>query len=141
VTEFATSARVYCRNPKCRSRLKAAVHNEREVFCARGCHTAFYRKRCLICEEPMECRAEHQRVCGKLDGAAICGPLKAIITPTDVGSPLRKSIKPGLKTRLAGGRARAWAIRVNGCRIRASRRVLEAVFRSVAIVPALASHP
>jgi hypothetical protein len=30
-----------------------------------GCHTSFYRKRCLVCERPMECNTEHQLVCGK----------------------------------------------------------------------------
>jgi hypothetical protein len=57
--------RYYCRNPKCRSKLPAPVSNPREAFCARGCHTSFYRKRCLVCEQPMERKTEHQLVCGK----------------------------------------------------------------------------
>jgi hypothetical protein len=35
VTEFAIEVRHYCRNPKCRSKLKSAVSNPREAFCAR----------------------------------------------------------------------------------------------------------
>ena len=54
MTEFAIEVRHYCRNPKCRSKLKSAVSNPREAFCARGCYTSFYRKRCLVCEEAME---------------------------------------------------------------------------------------
>src|SRR5215813_1760053 len=54
MTEFATEVRHYCRNPKCRSKLPKPVSNEREAFCARGCHTAFYRTRCRICEGPIK---------------------------------------------------------------------------------------
>ena len=57
--------RYYCRNPKCRSKLREPASNQREAFCARGCHTSFYRKRCLICERPMERKTEQQLICGK----------------------------------------------------------------------------
>ena len=40
--------RHFCRNTKCRSKLKRPVSNKREAFCARGCHTSFYLKRCLV---------------------------------------------------------------------------------------------
>jgi hypothetical protein len=66
VTEFPdTELRHFCRNTKCRSKLKRPVSNKREAFCARGCHTAFYRKRCLVCEGPLQRRNETQRVCRK----------------------------------------------------------------------------
>ena len=55
----------FCRNRKCRSKLKAAVSNPREAFCARGCHTSFYLKRCLVCEGPLQRRNKTQRVCRK----------------------------------------------------------------------------
>ena len=42
-----------------------AVSNEREAFCARGCHTAFYRKRCLVCEGPIERNRDDQKICRK----------------------------------------------------------------------------
>jgi hypothetical protein len=57
--------RHYCRNPKCRSKLPKPVSNEREAFCARGCHTAFYRKRCLVCEGPIERNRDDQKICRK----------------------------------------------------------------------------
>jgi len=44
-------ARHYCRNLKCRSRLPAPIENVRKAFCCRGCHNAFYRTRCLVCEK------------------------------------------------------------------------------------------
>ena len=65
MTEFATELRHYCRNPRCRSKLPKPVANPREAFCARGCHSGFYRKRCLVCEGPMERRTERQRICRK----------------------------------------------------------------------------
>ena len=60
---FSETLRHLCRNPRCRSKLKAPVENLREAFCARGCHTQFYRKRCIVCEQPMERKRELQQLC------------------------------------------------------------------------------
>jgi hypothetical protein len=60
-----TTERQMCRNPRCRSRLPAPVSNPREAFCARGCHTQFYRRRCIACEQPMERKRESQQLCGR----------------------------------------------------------------------------
>ena len=65
MTEFKQDVRHFCRNPKCRSKLPTPVSNEREAFCARGCHSSFYRSRCLVCEAKMERKTENQLVCGK----------------------------------------------------------------------------
>ena len=65
MTEFAPEVRHYCRKPKCRSKLPKPVSNERDAFCARGCHTAFYRKRCLVCEGPIERNRDDQKICRK----------------------------------------------------------------------------
>jgi hypothetical protein len=59
--------RHFCRNPLCRSKLKAPVANHREAFCARGCHTSFYRKRCLVCEREMPRNSGSQRTCYRAD--------------------------------------------------------------------------
>jgi hypothetical protein len=48
----AERVRQICREPHCRSKLPTPVTNDREAFCARGCHTRFYRSRCLACEQP-----------------------------------------------------------------------------------------
>jgi hypothetical protein len=96
-----------CRNPKCRSKLPAPVANEREAFCARGCHSGFYRKRCLVCEAPMERKTENQLVCGKrkcrnaLQGGQSLGRYHA---PSSVVSSLDQAAKPGIKSGLAGDR-------------------------------------
>jgi hypothetical protein len=67
VTPIRTDAglRHYCRNPKCRMKLKTRASNAREAFCTRSCYRSFYRHRCVICEQPMERRTENQLVCGK----------------------------------------------------------------------------
>jgi hypothetical protein len=65
MTEFAQTGRHHCRNPRCRMKLPASVYNEREAFCTKGCHSSFYRKRCLVCEAPMERKTERQLICGK----------------------------------------------------------------------------
>jgi len=57
--------RHYCRNTRCRSRLSAPASNPREAFCARGCHTQFYRKHCIACEQPTERKRESQQLCGR----------------------------------------------------------------------------
>jgi hypothetical protein len=49
-----TAFRHRCRNPKCRSKLSTPVSNPREAFCARGCHSIFYRTHCRVCEAPIE---------------------------------------------------------------------------------------
>ena len=56
---------IYCRNRKCRTKLKKPVSNQREAFCARGCHTSFYLNRCLVCEDPLQRRNKTQKVCRK----------------------------------------------------------------------------
>ena len=101
MTDFATELRHRCRNPRCRSKLPAPVANPREAFCARGCHTSFYRNRCVICEGAMERKSEHQLVCGKrrcrnaLQARIGLGRYHA---PPDAVSPLRNAAKPGIKS-------------------------------------------
>jgi hypothetical protein len=50
-----------CRNPRCKLKLPAPVENEHHAFCCRGCHSSFYRSRCLVCEEPIRRKNERQR--------------------------------------------------------------------------------
>ncbi len=54
LTEFVEELRHYCRNPRCRSKLRAPVSNPREAFCTRGCYNRFYLHRCLVCEGSIE---------------------------------------------------------------------------------------
>lgn len=54
MTDFAQTLRHYCRNPRCRMKLKEPVENPRKAFCTRGCHSSFYLRRCLVCEAATE---------------------------------------------------------------------------------------
>jgi hypothetical protein len=65
LTDFKQELRHRCRNPRCKSKLPAPVANEREAFCTKGCYGAFYRSRCVVCEEAFERKNEQQKVCGK----------------------------------------------------------------------------
>src|SRR5262245_62588606 len=48
---MSVELRHYCRNLKCRSKLPAPIEYVRKAFCCRGCHSSFYRTRCLVCEK------------------------------------------------------------------------------------------
>src|SRR6516165_139143 len=50
MTEFTQTLRHYCRNPRCRSKLPSPASDPRKAFCTPGCHSSFYLKRCLVCE-------------------------------------------------------------------------------------------
>ena len=50
MTEFTQTLRQYCRNPRCRSKLPSPASDPHKAFCTRGCHSSFYLKRCLVCE-------------------------------------------------------------------------------------------
>ena len=115
--------RHYCRNPRCRSKLSAPVSNPREAFCARGCHSSFYRKRCVACEQPMERKRESQQLCGRRKCEGQFKTLKAHMmlgrhhpsTPTENAGPVNdpgaavdasgNPIKPGTFSRLKTDRA------------------------------------
>jgi hypothetical protein len=50
MTEFTQTLRHYCRNPRGGSKLPSPTSDPRKAFCTRGCHSSFYLKRCLVCE-------------------------------------------------------------------------------------------
>ena len=50
MTEFTQTLRHYCRNPRCRSKLPSPACDPHKAFCTPGCHSSFYLKRCLVCE-------------------------------------------------------------------------------------------
>lgn len=111
MTEFTEQVRHYCRNPKCRSKLPAPVANEREAFCVRGCHSGFYRRRCLVCEREMERKAENQLICRrrKCRAALRAGSLDLgrYHIASAVTGPLKNPIKPGSKSGAADDRTLA----------------------------------
>jgi hypothetical protein len=89
-----------CRNPKCRLKLKSPTANFRDAFCCAGCHTSYYRHRCLACEREMARNAEHQKVCYRAEcktawrqktvisrflGAGTCSVSTPLETPIKLG--------------------------------------------------------
>ena len=50
MTEFTQTLRHYCRNPRCRSKLPSPASDPHKAFCTPGCHSSFYLKRCIVCE-------------------------------------------------------------------------------------------
>src|SRR5262249_55336079 len=50
MTDFTQTLRHYCRNPRCRSKLPSPASDPRKAFCTPGCHSSFYLKRCVVCE-------------------------------------------------------------------------------------------
>jgi hypothetical protein len=130
VTEFIeTALRHMCRNPRCRSKLSAPVSNPREAFCARGCHTSFYRRRCLVCEGLMERKSERQLICGKRrcrNALQARQSLGRYVPSDSVVSPLKTSIKSGIKSR--GRAARVFTVEdaiKYSIGLRAPKRVLD----------------
>jgi hypothetical protein len=65
----AEAPRHYCRNPRCRMKLKAPVENAHHGFCCSSCYASFYRSRCLVCEERLRRKNERQRFGS---GHAVC---------------------------------------------------------------------
>ena len=61
MTEFTQTLRHYCRNPRCRSKLPSPASDPRKAFCTRGCHSSFYLKRCLVCENDKPAGARSDR--------------------------------------------------------------------------------
>jgi hypothetical protein len=123
MTEFQQEFRHYCRNPRCRSKLPAPVSNPREAFCARGCHSSFYRKRCLVCEQPMERKTERQLVCGKRkcrSGLQARSSVTGYLPSSGVVSPSKKPVNKGLKVPLKPDRASSWRVIAAGAPITAN---------------------
>jgi hypothetical protein len=61
MTEFAETLRHYCRNPRCGSNLKEPVDAHR-AFCTPGCHSSFYLKRCVVCENDKPAGSTARRI-------------------------------------------------------------------------------
>ena len=111
MVEFNQETRKFCRNPKCRMKLPKPVSNPREAFCARGCHSSFYRPRCLICEGQMERKTDRQLICGKRKCRNALQSLSLRLGQygsRDVISPSKKPVNKGPKRVLKPGRPRPW---------------------------------
>jgi hypothetical protein len=127
-----TAMRHYCRNQKCRSKLPTPVSNERDAFCARGCHTSFYRAHCRVCETVIKQPSRSERLISnksKCRNAWKAGSALGRYHPSpSVVLSSETPIKLRVKSRLKTDRGIEWAIAANSARFRAPRRVLEAMF-------------
>jgi hypothetical protein len=141
MTEFHQETRHYCRNRRCRMKLPAPVTNDREAFCTRGCHTSFYLHRCLVCESAIERKRDDQKICRKAQcrSAWRAGSgFGRYVASSCAQSASEKPVNKGAKQALGPDRDIAWAIAVNGARIRAPRWVLDKAFGGVPLIPAAA---
>jgi hypothetical protein len=132
--DFPDEGRWYCRNPRCRMKLSKPVANERNAFCAAGCKRQFYRFRCFVCEGPMERKSESALTCGKFkcDSGLKALKLRAgYYPPRQTLTRSKVPVNSGFVPPVAADRGTEWAIAVNSARIRAPRRVLDAVFGGV----------
>jgi len=59
---MSEQARHFCRNPRCLMKLLAPVENHHQAFCTRGCHSSYYLRRCLVCEDQMIRKRSDQRI-------------------------------------------------------------------------------
>jgi hypothetical protein len=107
MTEFDTEVRHYCRNPKCRSKLKAPIANIREAFCIRGCRERFYRLRCYVCEEKKPGRLD-AHTCGRRKCKNAIRSLKRPEDTSRVEIGVGNPIKSGLPE--ADKYGRAWKV-------------------------------
>jgi hypothetical protein len=62
MTEFAEDLRHHCRNPRCRTKLAMPVANQHRAFCTPGCHSSFYLKRCIVCENDKPAGSTARRI-------------------------------------------------------------------------------
>jgi hypothetical protein len=129
---MSSELRHFCRH--CRGRLATPTANHREAFDSKGCHRAFYRHRCIVCEGSLERKSEKQKLCRKSNcrNAFKRGEnLGRYHSSQAVNYPIRNPIEPGIKSALRIDRGMDWAIAVNSSRIRAPRYVLDAIFGDV----------
>jgi hypothetical protein len=110
--------RHYCRNQRCRSKLKEPTDSLPNAFWTRGCLTSFYRTRCLVCERPTDgplpdgsarsARTERRRLCGRRQCAADFRRDRAHFLgrwhiPSDSTNALKTSVKPASFWRVVAG--------------------------------------
>src|SRR5262249_27804493 len=56
-----SALRHYCR--RCRTKLEVPTDNHHKAFCTPDCHSAFYTRRCKVCEKELPPEASPQRNC------------------------------------------------------------------------------
>jgi hypothetical protein len=65
MTEFVAEMRHRCRNRHCGVKLRHPVEITQRAFCCRGCHSHFYRRRCVVCEVELPPGPANRKLCRK----------------------------------------------------------------------------
>jgi hypothetical protein len=114
--------RHYCRNPRCRTKLDEPVENARRAFCSIGCHSGFYRLRCLACDRELPRGPSNRKICGHAacrnefrrhpDSFGFFAVAERSRYPSakTVEGPPKTSMKSRGFLPLGRGRASAWAV-------------------------------
>jgi hypothetical protein len=121
-----TAMRKMCRNPRCGCKLLAPVSNPREAFCAKGCHTSFYRTRCRVCEGPIEQpKSGGERfICKKskcFNAWKANSGFGRFHPSSDVKATSETPIKPSIKLGLKPERTPLWRVIAAGAPISANQ--------------------
>jgi len=107
-----TPLRHRCLNPRCGLKLRhGPTDNLRAAFCTASCFDSYFRRRCLVCERPIDRKSERRQLCGRercrkqlqRHRDRFCPPWyqASVLSPNALGS----ADKTGLKNRSEAGRA------------------------------------
>jgi len=101
-----------CRHPRCGLKLRhGPTDNPRAAFCTAKCFDSYFRRRCLVCERPIDRKNERRQLCGRARCRKQFQRHRERFYPpwyrTSVLSPngLGNADKPGLKSGSKSGRA------------------------------------
>jgi hypothetical protein len=97
---------------QCRGQLPVPTNIPQYGFCTKFCWQQFYRKRCVVCEEPIRRRAEHQKACMRRECKNELRRYPHLYQlpkrgqgSQNVVTPLRSADKTGVKSALKNNRA------------------------------------
>ena len=133
---------IYCRNEGCRLKLPELRENPHSAFCWKGCFEKFYKRKCIVCENPIERTINNRLLCKRpkcrtelRNWPAVYRPFHhgrlartLPLQPTASSDPSEVPVNSGFKSLPKGIE---WAVSDNSSGIRAPRRVLDAVFRRI----------
>jgi hypothetical protein len=98
--------RTRCRNSRCGSKLRPAVDNVHHAFCCVGCHAAYHRNRCIVCEAKLPSGPSNREICRRSEcRAALRKFPQRYRWPKTGERPQRSARFTGLKIGTKSGRA------------------------------------
>jgi hypothetical protein len=94
-----------CRNPRCATKLKEPTENPSKAFCCHGCHAAYYRGRCIVCEAKLPPGPSNREICRRTECRAELRKSPQRYRWSRIGErPQRSAHSTGLKNGLKPGR-------------------------------------